>query len=340
MCTLNRLEPVWRTLRDPIVRRSPRYYETARARRVLGAVAPDRLRAVLRRSRYKIRELRDGDALYVLGDRNAWARAGTLASHTALLIVILGGAVGTLFGFKIDIAIPNGGSLPVYAVGATNNITVRNDGFRAEFRPDGSPADYYSDLVLVQNGREVARQRVRVNEPLSYAGLKFHQSSFGPAVDVEVRDAATSAVVYSEVARFFDQLDGVPIDREVLPTNDELFLMLPPRATPFLAAQVYSGDSLQGVAAIEIGQTATLGKYLVTFHGPAQYTVIRVARNAGEYLLFIAAALFIFGVLATFWFPRRRLWILANGRETVLTGTSDRTFDLDGELDRLVKELS
>jgi len=339
MCTLNRLEPVWRTLRSPVVRRSDRYYETARLRRVLSAVPVERIRAVLARNRYRLYQQEDG-AMYFLGDRNAWARAGTLASHTALLLLILGGAVGTLFGFKEDLAIPNGASLPVYPVGATNNITVRNESFVAQFRDDGSPADYYSDLVLVQNGVEVARQRVRVNEPLRYAGLAFHQSSFGPAADVEVRDAASGRVIFSQIVNFFDAVQGVPVDRETLPTNDDLFVMLPPRATPFLAAQIYKGDALQGVAAIEIGSSQQIGDYLVTFRGPTQYTVIRVARNAGESLLFVAAALFIGGVLATFWFPRRRLWIRADERSTVVTGAGDRTFDLDGELDRLVTELA
>jgi cytochrome c biogenesis protein len=339
MCTLNRLEPVWRTLRQPVVRRSDRYYDTARTRRVLGPLPGDRIRTVLARNRYRLHERNDG-ALYLLGDRNAWARAGTLASHTALLLLITGGAVGTLFGFQEDLAIPNGASLPVYPVGATNNITVRNERFAARFRDDGSPADYYSDLVLVQNGVEVARQRVRVNEPLRYQGLAFHQSSYGPSADVEVRDAATQRVLFSQIVNFFDAVDGVPVDRQTLPTTDDLFVMLPPRATPFLAAQIYKGDVLQGVAAIEIGQTQRIGDYLVTFRGPTQYTVIRVVRNAGESLLFVAAALFIGGVLATFWFPRRRLWIRADERSTVLTGIGDRTFDLESELDRLVGELA
>ncbi len=337
MCTLNRLEPVWRTLREPIVRRSPRYYETARHRRVLPALPVERVAATLRTDRYQVYEERDHDARYLLADRNAWARAGTLASHTALLILILAGAIGTLFGFREDLAIPNGSSLPVYPVGATNNLTVRNEAFVASFRADGTPADYYSDLVLVQNGREVARQRVRVNEPLRFADLSFHQSSFGPAADVEVRDAATGRVILSEVVRFFDAIENVPVDRRVLAgRSDELFLALPPRATPFLAAQVLRGESLQGVQAIERGETKRVGDYLVTFRGATEYTVIRVARNSGESLLLLASALFIGGVLATFWFPRRRLWLRANDRETVITGTSDRTFDLEGELDRLV----
>ncbi len=340
MCTLNRLEPVWRTLRHPIVRRSDRYYETARARRAMPAVSEPRLRAELRASRYRLYEERAGDGLYLLADRNAWARAGTLASHTALLILILSGAIGTLFGFRVDLAIANGSSLPVYPVGATSNVTVRNDGFVATFRDDGSPADYYSDLALVQNGAEVARQRVRVNEPLRFGDLRFHQSSFGPAADVEVRDAATGNVVVSQVVRFFEAVDRVPVDTSVLPgKNDQLFLALPPRATPFLAAQVLRGDALAGVATVEPGQTQRIGDYLVTFRGLTQYTVIRVVRNSGELLLWLAAALFIGGILATFWFPRRRLWIRSTSAGVVLTGVADRTFDLEGELDRLVVTL-
>lgn len=340
VCTMDRLEPVWRTLRAPLVRRSAYHYETARSRRALGPVDADRARVVLEAHGYRVHVAREGDAAYLHGDRNAWARFGTLATHLALLILLLSGAAGALFGFRIDLAIPNGGSLPVFSVGNTNNITVRNEGFAASFREDGSPADFFSDLVLVRNGREVARQRVRVNEPLRYAELSFHQASFGPAVDVELRDARTGGVVLSEVVRFFDTLDRVPVDVRPIPgRGEQLVLALPPRERPFLAAQVLRGESAVGIGTLEPGESRQLGDYVLAFRAPTQYTVIRVVRNSGEPLLWLASGLFLGGLASTFYWPRRRVWLRLRPTDAALTGVADRTFDLEGELDTLAREL-
>lgn len=341
MCTLNRLEPVWRTLRQPIVRRDPLHYESARNRRVLAALDPATAARALRAWRYRVLVQRDPDGTaYLLGDRHAWARLGTLASHSALLLLILSGAVGSLFNFRVDIAIPDLGSKPVFGVGTVNNITVRSERFVATFREDGTPSDFYTDVVLIQNGGEVKRHRVRVNDPLRYGGLTFHQLSFGKAVDLEIRDARSGHVLLSEVVPFVDEIGGVPFEFRQIPNRDErLFLALPPRDTPFLALQLLRGDAPVANATLEVGDEARVGDYQLVFRRPTQYTVIRVARNSGEALLWVAAALFIGGVLATFWWPRRRVWLRLRASDTVLTGTADRTFDIESELDRLAKEL-
>jgi cytochrome c biogenesis protein len=343
MCTVQRLEPVWRTLREPVVRRAASHYERARRRVVEGPVQAAAVERTLRSSRYRVYREVDGDGTtHIHGDRNGWARFGTIATHLALLILMISGAIGTLFGFRADLAIPNGSSLPVFPVGTTNNITVRNEGFVATFRDDGSPSDFYSDLVLVQGGREVARQRVRVNDPLRYAGLKFHQSSFGPSADVEVRDATTGAVIISEAVRFFDAIEGVPADVRAIPNRPEqLFLALPPRETPFLAVQILQGDFFPlGIATVEPGQTIRVAGYEVTFRGADQYTVIRVARNTGENLLWLASGLFLVGLASTFYWPRRRVWARVDAQGTVITASAYRTVDVDAELDKLKAELS
>ena len=50
-----------------------------------------------------------------------------------------------------------------------------------------APKDYVTDLVLSVDGREVARQDVRVNDPLRYDGVMFHQAHFGIAAVMEIR---------------------------------------------------------------------------------------------------------------------------------------------------------
>ena len=45
--------------------------------------------------------------------------------------------------------------------------------------PDGSPRQYWTQLAVEENGREVLRKRIHVNEPLTYQGIRFFQSSYG-----------------------------------------------------------------------------------------------------------------------------------------------------------------
>jgi cytochrome c biogenesis protein len=43
--------------------------------------------------------------------------------------------------------------------------------------PDGSPKQYWSQLTVLENGREVAHKKIWVNDPLTYKGVRFFQAS-------------------------------------------------------------------------------------------------------------------------------------------------------------------
>jgi cytochrome c biogenesis protein len=46
--------------------------------------------------------------------------------------------------------------------------------------PDGSPQQYWSRLAVEENGREVARKQIFVNDPLTYKGVRFFQANYAP----------------------------------------------------------------------------------------------------------------------------------------------------------------
>ena len=51
-----------------------------------------------------------------------------------------------------------------------------------------------TDLSVFQGGREIARKDIRVNDPLEVQGFVFHQNTFGPSVDLTIRDPAGQLV--------------------------------------------------------------------------------------------------------------------------------------------------
>jgi cytochrome c biogenesis protein len=44
--------------------------------------------------------------------------------------------------------------------------------------PDGSPKQYWSQLTVLENGREVEHKKMYVNDPLTYKGIRFFQASY------------------------------------------------------------------------------------------------------------------------------------------------------------------
>ena len=70
------------------------------------------------------------------------------------------------------------------------------DHFTDEYYLEGPPKDYSSELIIYDNGVEVKRGTVRVNSPMSYKGISFHQAFFGQTAVMDVKDE-TGASIFS-----------------------------------------------------------------------------------------------------------------------------------------------
>ena len=75
---------------------------------------------------------------------------------------------------------PEGESLTVQSIGTRDLLLVKNLDPGAPGFETGMPTDFTTDLAVFQNGTEVARKTIRVNDPLAIGGYTFHQNGFGP----------------------------------------------------------------------------------------------------------------------------------------------------------------
>jgi cytochrome c biogenesis protein len=122
--------------------------------------------------------------LYV--EKHRTARLAPYVVHASLLIIFAGAIVDGLWGFKGFLSLTPGARTqtiePMTAPGAPRRLgfTVRCDAVGMERYPDGSPKQYWSQLAVEENEREVVRKRIFVNEPLTYQGVRFFQASYGP----------------------------------------------------------------------------------------------------------------------------------------------------------------
>jgi cytochrome c biogenesis protein len=121
--------------------------------------------------------------------KSGYARLGTYLTHFSVLLILVGGLIGALWGFKGYMEITEGETVERMVLNNPQHRTrslgfqIRCESFRVAFYPDGAPREYVSTLTLLDGG-EVVRDHVplRVNHPISYRGLTLYQASYGHVV--------------------------------------------------------------------------------------------------------------------------------------------------------------
>lgn len=133
-------------------------------------------------------ELAIGD--FYFADKCSYARFGVYVVHIALLIIMFSAIYATQHGVDGHILIEEGSKeRQVLARGPSGvmydydlGFYVGCDDFRLRTFIDNSPMEYESDVYIEDGGQRVVAKTVRVNEPLSYKGFTFYQSTFQPRV--------------------------------------------------------------------------------------------------------------------------------------------------------------
>ena len=133
-----------------------------------------------------------------------YARLGTYLTHLSILLILVGGLIGALWGFKGYVEIREGEAVEAFVLNGPQQTVrplgfqVRCDAFRVDFYPDGSPREFLSTLTFLDKGKVVIDHApLRVNHPLSYGGLSFFQSSYGISARavIEVREKGAAHIL-------------------------------------------------------------------------------------------------------------------------------------------------
>ena len=362
VCTLDRTPDLWRQAhRVRVVQAAPffdlRLSDRARFTHANEATA-DELAKVLRGRHFKVREETvdvAADSLetpirHLYGDRNQYMKLTTLFTHLGLILFLAGGAVTTAAGYETVVFLGEGQTAPVRAVGTPDNLLVKNIHFEAPTRPDGSFADFRTDLAVYRNGQEVARKIIRVNDPLEVDGYVFHQNTFGPAADIAIHDGAGN-LLWDGPVLLAGELGGRPQGFLTIPgSNLGLLLVLdrtvdgiPLLAVTGLADEVSAdGNNIQFIRALGLGDTSEPGTsagYAVTWKAAAAYTGMVIKRDPGAGFIWIAYLSLITGLVLTFYFPRRRVWARLHGDHLEMAFLGDRYVSSEKEFGALLDDL-
>ncbi len=356
VCTLDRTPRLWRTVTDVRVAQPEPYFDQRLPdRAALTGVGPDGIRAALRGRGFRVREATGEDgARFVYGDRNQYTKMATLLTHLGLILFLTAAAVTSRFGDEQGLVVAEGEALTVQPIGTPGLLLVKNLAFEAPGIETGLPSDFTTDLAVFQDGREIARKTIRVNDPLSVGGYTFHQNGFGAAPRVVIRDDAGQPLwdapvpLTDSAAGSAYGLLGVP-GRDVglqllLRQADDgrgILLVLPYRITGTgrdgkpLVENFPPLALARGERATPAGLDFSVG--LVDF---SEYTLLIAKRDPGQGIVWLAFACLIAGITITFYLPRRRVWARIDPSGDVgVVWRSDRYVDVEREFGRLLDDL-
>jgi cytochrome c biogenesis protein len=358
-CTLDRTPRLWRSVRDVRIEQPDGFFDPRLEHRALlpaaGASDPaTEVAAAVRSLRFRVSRSvsADGATGWVYGDRNRYNKLATLLTHAGLVLFLVAGAVTVAGGFETMVFVGEGQSAPVQRVGTPGNLMIKVVDFDAPRRADGSFADFATDLAVYRDGTEVARQTIRVNDPLRFDGFTFHQNTFGPAVDLAIRDA-TGGLAWSGPVILAGQFLDRPQGFLTIPGTDVGLLVVLDAAADGSARVILQGVGAPAVdgspgetvflATVPVGAAtdpAISADHEIAVAGIGSWTGIVVKNDPGQPLIWVAFGLLISGLVLTFYFPRRRAWARIEDGRVALVFIADRYVDRDREFEGLRARVS
>jgi cytochrome c biogenesis protein len=282
-------------------------------------------------------------AVTLFSEKGGYSRLGVPLTHLSILIILIGGIIGSLYGFKGHVNILEGESVNQVLLRAKDeeipkpiDFSVRCDDFNITYynlpgRKEKHVKEYTIVITIVENGKEVLKKTVQVNHPLHYKGLAFYQSNYGAIHDV------TLGIQWKgkKEKTFFKILEGntVPIpgthylirllryEHEVHNSGEgaQVVLFKPnqePR--PFWLLKAFPKFDEQ-----------RKDEFILTVEEVTEkeYTGLSVTKDPGVWVVWIGCGLMIFGFILSFFFSHQKVWVRipkSPGGEVVLAGSANK----------------
>jgi cytochrome c biogenesis protein len=341
ICSLKRLPQTWRIMARPKVELEEAGFKNSPDRRSLGlrqppAEAAAALAGILGKAGYRVRAAeREGDR-FLFAQKGAYSRLGIYVTHFSIVIIFIGGIIGSLLGFKGYMQITEGEATNEYLLRGPGNRTatlpfqVRCDDFTVDYYPGSSrPKDFYSHLTVLDGGKEVLKEKIEVNSPLKYGGVWFYQSSYGDtgrgmtatirAVDprtgaaqelnftdrtpVEVPGTGVRLQLQRIYPDFFMDEQRRPSTRSNQPRNPVAQVLVSlPGGDSRVAYLFKLRPDLKTARDLPLDLSFTNVESI-------QYTGLQVVHDPGVWVIWTGCTLMVLGLWFAFFVSHRRIWV-------------------------------
>lgn len=349
-CSLHRLPGVWRQvfrdsspggLEDSMLR-TLSYVERVPNLNPGGERIEEEIRLRLKRRFKNSKRIEAESAITLFSEKGKFSRLGLYITHLSLLIILIGGLVGSLYGFRGHVEILEGETVNQIFLHIKEeefskpiDFSIRCDDFKVTYYDLPGERkhvkDYISVLTVLENGEEVLKKTIEVNHPLHYKGLTFYQSTYGAIHEVTIGVQGKD----KKEKTFLKALQGTTIP---IPNSNAVVRLLK------YAPQVHNFGEGAQIALFRPNQEPRTywvlkdfpkfdeqkgDEFILTFEGVSsrEYTGLQVTKDPGVWVVWIGCTLMILGLIVSFFFSHQRVWVrIPKGPvgEIVLAGSTSK----------------
>lgn len=292
---------------------------------------------------YRIKEKDKENKIFLLARKKILGLFGADIVHLGLLIILLGGIISGLGGFRSDLNISEGQILPVPKA----DFKLRLDKFETEYYPNGNVKDWKSRLTVFENESSILTKTIEVNHPFSYKGFVFYQSGYGwnwenPSLEIWVKKRKDPSFLSKIELKLGEKikLNGENIELTILhfipdfvinerneiatrslqPNNPAAFIEGWQEGEKILSGWIFA--KFPDFARIHSNVETDLSFEFKDFKAD-QYSGIQIAKDPGVNFIWLGCAILMIGLIIAFYWPTREIKvILAESQEKteVFTG--------------------
>ena len=342
VCTIERLPHIWKVVvQDNLATTSVDRLRKMAMRhdfqgQLTGESALESVRQAMRDAGWRSRQTEKEGGVLLFSQKGAWTRLGVIVVHVSILVIFTGALIGSFYGYKASVMIPEGGS--VDQVYQSNNqhtpiplgFTVRCDDFKLKYYDSGMPKEYRSLLTVVKDGQEVHQKSIVVNDPMQYGGLTFYQSSFQPM------EGQFSVQITNDKDKASQKFVIYPRQENKWPEEKVSFGIVDMSGPDMMQRYQYKiwfsdGKSSPSEFWINQGGTARIKRADATYvliANPRYATGLQVVKDPGVWTVYSGCIMMVLGLIVIFFMSHRRVWVFVSndGKKTnvLLSGMSNK----------------
>ncbi|BAP17466.1 cytochrome c biogenesis protein [cyanobacterium endosymbiont of Epithemia turgida] len=296
----------------------------------------------LRKRGYKVYQ--NDNSLYAR--KGIVGRIGPIIVHAAMLIILGGVIWGVLAGFLAQEMVASGSTFEVKNIIEAGPFSkplipadwrIRVNRFWIDYTHNGDINQFYSDLSVVNNqGEELDRKTIFVNQPLRYDGVTFYQTSWGIAgVKVQVNKGPIL------------QLPIVPLntqgERKIwgtwIPTKPNLSEGISLLVKDLQGTMIIYDNNGDLYSAIRPGMVVDINGVTLKVCELIGSTGLQIKADPGIPLVYTGFGLLMLGVIISY-ISHSQVWVLQQESRCFIGGKTNRAHvSFEKEIVRILDEL-
>ncbi len=295
----------------------------------------------------------------LFSQKKPWSRLGVYVVHSSILVIFIGGIIGSLFGFNGYVNITEGSSVNSFEARNGKKIPLgfelRCEQFSVTHYDTGVPKEFKSILTVLENGKPVkdyTNARIVVNDPLQYKGITFYQSSYGNAGNYffELTDQNGKNKTVLTVSPDHDATlpDGSVL--RVAQATADISPYEAGKSGPAAAVELVGPDGKAEQFVVYANHTDLNVKHakehnwrnILHYKGmeDKMYTGLQVAKDPGVWFVWLGCALMVVGLYIAFFMSHKRIWVVIKKGHVFMYGNANKNQTaFEGEFEQLAEKL-